>query len=174
MENIHTFKKYFNNSKFARIAIEVLFVFLLLGLINVVPLVGRTASVSYFAPTSAIKYYTFGYNDTVTDLLWLRLIQDYDYCEYAKSKKSDSIWSGMQVRNSGCNKGWVFHMLDIITELSPRFRTPYATGGLVLDFLVHDSNGATLIYDKAVIRFPNDWPILYRAGYHYMAENQNI
>ena len=64
-------------------------------------------------------------------------------------------------------------MLDLITDLSPKFRIAYATGGIILSVLVSDIKGATKILDKAVKEFPNDWPILYRASYHALVEEKD-
>ena len=59
-------------------------------------------------------------------------------------------------------------MLDALTDLDPRFRMPHAVGGMNLSVLLNDFEGATIIFDKAVNRFPTDWAILYRAAYHYL------
>ena len=61
-------------------------------------------------------------------------------------------------------------MLDATTNLSPHFRIPYAAGGLALTVIISDIEGATKIFDKGVKPFPHDWPILYRAAYHYLYE----
>jgi tetratricopeptide (TPR) repeat protein len=61
-------------------------------------------------------------------------------------------------------------MLDAITELTPDFRVPYSAGAIALSVLVDDREGATKIFEKAVARFPDDWVILYRAGYHFLFE----
>ncbi len=113
------------------------------------------------SPPLGIEHFTFGHRDLTADAFWIRAIQDFDYCEVQVSK---NVCSG---------KGWLFRMLDAITELSPKFRMPYATGALALSVMVSDIPGATRIFDKAVIQFPNDWPILYRAAYHYLYEVKN-
>ncbi|MNL60281.1 hypothetical protein D3C87_1840790 [compost metagenome] len=33
--------------------------------------------------------------------------------------------------------------------------------------------GATKIFEKGIKAFPNDWPMLYRAAYHYLYEVGN-
>ncbi|MFM6926923.1 MAG: hypothetical protein ACKOX6_00575, partial [Bdellovibrio sp.] len=64
----------------------------------------------------------------------------------------------------------LYKMLDSITNLSPHFRMPYATGGLALSVIISDIEGATKIFDKGAQAFSHDWPILYRAAYHYLYE----
>lgn len=114
-----------------------------------------------FLPPKAILNFTFGQRELMADLYWLRLIQDFDFCE----KKIDQI--------NCAGNGWVYHMLDLITELSPKFRMPLAVGPMMLSVVVSDIQGASLLFDKAVVRFPDDWPILYRAAYHALFEEKN-
>ncbi|MBS1970782.1 MAG: hypothetical protein JSU04_10765 [Bdellovibrionales bacterium] len=92
------------------------------------------------------------------DFLWIRAIQDFDYCDQQIAK------------NLCVGKGWLYRMLNAITELSPKFRMPYATGAVALSVMVSDVEGAAQIFDKGVREFPNDWPILYRAAYHSLYE----
>lgn len=110
------------------------------------------------APPPMIEHMTFGFQEVTADMLWIRSLQDFDYCEN-------------QVAENTCQgNSWLFRMLDAVTNLSPNFRIPYAAGGLALTVIISDYEGATKIFDKGVKAFPNDWPILYRAAYHYMYE----
>lgn len=112
----------------------------------------------FIAPPPMIERMTFGYGEVMADLLWIRAVQDFDYCD-------------QQVGENVCrNNSWLYLMLDAITTLSPKFRVPYAAGALALTVIITDIDGATKIFDKGVKAFPNDWPILYRAAYHYMYE----
>ncbi len=97
----------------------------------------------------------------MADSFWLRAIQDFDFCE---ENLAQHICK---------NSGWLYQMLDLVTDLSPRFRMPYATGGMALDIIVGDIAGATKFYDKAVRHYPKDWPILARAAYHFLFEDKN-
>lgn len=113
------------------------------------------------APPPYMAYLNFGFNEPIADGLWIRALQDYDYCE-------DRIELHLCKGN-----GWLSKMLDAITDLSPQFRMPYATGGLALTVLISDYDGASKIFDKAVKAFPTDWPILYRAAYHALYEEKD-
>lgn len=130
-------------------------------------------------PTKTITRFTFGHDDTVADTLWLRLIQDYNLCEHQNRKEAKSKGEDIGLRYGknrvvDCERGWVFRMLDVITDLAPKFRMPYATGGIMLSVVVDDVQGASVIFDKAVQNFPKDWSILYRAAYHALYEEENI
>lgn len=114
----------------------------------------------YLAPP-AIQHFAFGAREMMADVFWIRSMQDIDYCE-------------KEVRAKVCvSEGWLFKMLDLVTDLAPRFRMPYAIGGLVLTVIVNDFEGASRLFDKALVAFPDDLPILGRAAYHYLYEEHN-
>lgn len=120
--------------------------------------IGQQKSRDLIAPPPSIERMSFGYSEVFADVLWIRTVQDFDYCSQSVAK---GVCEG---------KSWLYQMLDSITNLSPSFRMPYAAGALALTVLITDVDGATKIFDKGVKAFPNDWPILYRAAYHYMYE----
>lgn len=109
-------------------------------------------------PPKYISLFSFGYADYYADILWLRLVQDIDFCEKGKNK---------------CSENWAYKMLDAITELSPKFRSAYASGALTLSVLVNDVKGSSKIFRKAIKQFPNDWEILYKAAYHFLLEEKD-
>ncbi len=115
-------------------------------------------------PPKDLKYFTLGYQDVFADVLWLRAIQDFDFCEDKKSQDPKSFH---------CDRGWVYHMVDAITDLSPLFRQPYLTGALMLTVLVNDNPGSSAIFDKAVAQFPRDPQILFAASYQALIEEKN-
>lgn len=100
----------------------------------------------------------------MADSIWLRLIQDFDYCE----KKTF-----VQVGLVPCERSWVFQNLLLITDLDPRFKMPYTLGGVVLSVLVNDRSGASEIFRRGLKQYPDDWALAYRAGYHFMYEEQD-
>lgn len=130
-------------------------------------------------PAQQIKNFTFGYSDILADLFWLRVLQKFDYCENEDSPRA--LNQGLDIEAildyemppSRCHKGWVFQMIDRITDLSPSFRYAYAAGASLLSIAVDDREGARIIFEKAMRKFPKDWSIIYRAAYHYLFEIQN-
>lgn len=112
----------------------------------------------FIFPPIYIEKMTFGFQETAADALWIRTVQDMDYCE-------------QQIEQNNCvNNSWLYTMLDAITNLSPHFRVAYSAGTLALTVLISDIQGATQLFEKALKYFPNDWVINYRAGYHYIYE----
>jgi len=144
-----------------------------------------TVSREFLKPPENIKYFTFGYNDFLASSLWLRLLQNFEYCEGGKFQESDYVaptkeakdkLEGILIRQmkpSKCHLGWVYSMLDVISEIQPRFRLVYETGAIFLSVAVDDREGARRIFEKGAVQYPKDWELLFRAGYHYMWEMQN-
>lgn len=116
----------------------------------------------HHAPPKYLKHMAFGFNDIIADMLWLRFIQDIDYC---REFEWASEWSA-----TACKKGWGYQMLLSVHELAPKFRIPMAVGPISLSVLQDDIQGAHELFIKAAESFPTDWPILYRAGYHFIYE----
>jgi hypothetical protein len=118
----------------------------------------------FIPPPPIIKYFHFGYSETMADIFWIRVVQDMSVCE----KAPDSV-AGSNA-HVACDKGWVFRMLDLVTDLAPHFKMPYYYGATTLSVLVNDAQGAKIIFDKGLKEMPDSWDIAYRAAYHYMVE----
>ena len=119
----------------------------------------------YFAPPELISRFSLGFSDLYADILWMRLIQDIDFCN---SQKGLPIYDGQTKYQ--CERGWSFKMTDAITELAPRFLTVYEISGSIMSVIMGDKQGAKKIYDKALKNFPNHWKIHFGAAYHYLLE----
>ncbi len=113
------------------------------------------------APPPGLQYFSFGFQPVLADNLWIRAIQDFDYCESPVAK----------LKCQG--NSWLYQMLEAITNLSPDFLTAYLEGGVSLSVIVNDSEGASKIYDKGVLVFPNSFALLYRAALHSYYDEKN-
>jgi hypothetical protein len=122
-------------------------------------------------PPPGLERFAFGYQETMADLLWIRILQDIDLCENVP----DGRVKGTEERGSkaACNKGWSYQMLDRITALAPPWRLPYHTGAVILSVMVDDDEGARLILEKGMAQFPSDYNLHYLAAYHYIYEVKN-
>ncbi|MBK9039695.1 MAG: hypothetical protein IPL83_11120 [Bdellovibrionales bacterium] len=136
-------------------------------------------------PPENIEHFTFGYGDSIADSLWIRSIQDMEFCGAtavtAQVSQFDEPKSSVQTDPTGtpkspaqCKKGWAFHMLNEITDLSPKFEIVYTMGATGLSILVDDREGAEIIFDKGVVAFPRVWQISYTAAYHALFETGNL
>ena len=115
----------------------------------------------FINPPEQLEHTVFGYKEVAAHSLWVRVIQDLDYCENAERKKM-----------KGCKGRWAFHMLDKITDLLPNYRSVYSLGGIVLTIVVGDTAGAGILFEKALKNFPEDWQLAYKAAYYYMYEDR--
>lgn len=127
-------------------------------------------------PPQDLKLMSFGYNETIADSLWLRTVQDFDLCEARDIKDGKRVPHAKpgEVRERIiCKRGWVYQMIDTITELAPRFKAAHVYGATMLSVVVDDIEGANLIFEKAIKRFPTDWTIPYAAAYHAIYETKD-
>ncbi len=137
----------------------------------------------YIGPSKNIKGFTFGYDDFLASAMWVRLVQDFHICdqnsrkvEYPEFKDKVNPLDEILTRElppSRCEDGWVYQMLDVITDLQPEFRSAYVDGATMLSVLVDDRKGAQKIFHKGIKNYPEDWELLYRAAYHEMFEMQD-
>lgn len=135
------------------------------------------------SPTKNLKDFSFGYNHLLASLFWVRVVQDLEVCEqnsektkYAAIESEDNVLGEILERElppSTCHEGWVYQMLDVITDLDPQFKSVYYDGATFLSVLVDDRMGAQKIFVKGLQYYPDSWEVYYRAGYHELFEMQN-
>lgn len=127
-----------------------------------------------YPPPEKIELFTFGFSESMADSFWLRWIQDSDSCQtYLKPVEyfspSTNIDDRLYVpRYKNCDNSWAYKMLDVVTKLAPKFKMPYLAGGISLSVLTEDYAGATVIFERGLAAYPDDWSIAYRAAYHYL------
>ncbi len=139
---------------------------------------GSLASPHYLnPPPEYIEHFHFGFRESLADSLWLRWVQDVDYCqlygdqnrelgrEEISNAKNNPLTANPRHKN--CDGSWGFKMLDAVSKLAPRFEMVYLAGAPALSILVEDYTGASVIYDRGLEQYPNDWKLLYRAAYHF-------
>lgn len=119
-------------------------------------------------PPQHLDKFTFGFEEVMADLLWLRSVQNFDYCG-AYFLTGETIKLG-EVSHKICGQGWVFQMLDAATRIVPRYRVIYTRGAVGLSVAVNDRAGADVLFDRGSEVFPNEWPIFYMSGYHKAIE----
>jgi hypothetical protein len=130
-------------------------------------------------PPEHMELFSFGFNDSVADSLWLRWIQDGDTCQTYSGAENPNPIQGQtgefaNPRHKVCDNSWAFKMLDQITRVAPKFNMPYQAGAITLSVLVEDYDGAKIIFDRGIAQFPNDWHLLYKASYHYLYDRHDL
>lgn len=116
----------------------------------------------YVAPPPIIKNMSLGLNIQMADSFWLRAVQDFDFCD-------------QKINSTECKgKSWLFQVLDLTTDLDLKFEEAFYFGGLALTIIISDYEGASKIFDKGLLEFPNNWQLNYAAGYHSMIEEKDF
>ena len=65
---------------------------------------------------------------------------------------------------------WMYHRFDTITHLDPWFYKAYLFGGQYLDIVKDDLEGAKYIYKKGLKKYPDDYQLLFNAGFLFAIE----
>lgn len=113
------------------------------------------------APPQELKYLHFGHRYLMSDLFWIRAIQDFDYCE-------------SPIRKNLCRgNSWLSQTLDLVVTLDPEFRMAYSAGGMALSVVISDILGASRLFDRGLKAFPQDWILHYKAAYHSLYEEND-
>jgi tetratricopeptide (TPR) repeat protein len=116
----------------------------------------------FIAPPPRMELYSLGMKPQLADGLWLRAIQDFDYCE------------NLVAKNTCRGNSWLYKMIDSVTTLDAKYEIAYSVGGLALTILISDYDGASKIFDRGVKEFPTEWNLLYRAAYHALYEEKDF
>lgn len=122
---------------------------------------GRLVCVSEYT-----KYFSFGNSTQLSDLFWLRFLQEVDAFNEFKIAEAHLC--------PDKTSSWHYHTINLGMELDPKFYEMAAIGPLIISVTISDSAGASKLFDKAVKNFPNDWKILYQASYQAQFEEKNL
>ncbi|MDP3937504.1 MAG: hypothetical protein Q8R92_05135 [Deltaproteobacteria bacterium] len=132
----------------------VLILFLVVGLIQAE--VDRSAPGNdvpvhmLYVPSGAfLKQSALGYEQAWADLLWFRTIGYY----------------ADQVTDKG-KFDYLYHMLDIITTLDPKWLYPHLFGGITLSLELNRPDLANQLLEKALSEHPDDWKVPFLIGFN--------
>jgi hypothetical protein len=97
-----------------------------------------------------LKPATLGYHHLGADLLWLRLLQ---------------VWG--KKKNTNSEYEWIYHALDVITTLDPRYAYAYYVGGIALTNYANRPDLSNLLLEKGHHNNPSEWNLPFLLGYNY-------
>jgi len=60
---------------------------------------------------------------------------------------------------------YLFHLLDLITDLSPLWDHPYFFGAVVLPFEAHAAEDGLYLIEKGLVYHPNNWQLWFFKGF---------
>jgi tetratricopeptide (TPR) repeat protein len=104
------------------------------------------------------KFATLGHGRFVGAVTWVMTLLEGDL-EHFKKRDGNS---------------WMFHRFKSISIYDPLFYENYRFGGQYLSIIKDDIDGATIIYDKGLEVYPNDFELNYHAGFHYYFEAEQL
>jgi tetratricopeptide (TPR) repeat protein len=97
-----------------------------------------------------LKPALLGYHDLGADVLWLKMLQ-------VLGKK----------RNTADDYEWIYHTIDVITTLDPRYAYAYYVGGVVLTNLGNRVDLSNRILEKGCKENPEEWNLPFVLGYNH-------
>lgn len=101
-----------------------------------------------------LSKFHFGQKRFITSVLWMSTIIESDE-EHYRLKDLNS---------------WMYLRFKNISILEPRFYENYIFGGLYLSVVKDDLVGASSLYKKGLIQYPNDYRMLQDASLHFYNE----
>ena len=102
----------------------------------------------YFPSGTAIRILSIGFYAPLADLVWLRFVQ-----YYGEHRMTDAKFEFM------------YHILDILTTLDPRFLYAYTLGGLMLTHDAQREDQAEKLLKKGMRKNPDEWRYPYMYGF---------
>lgn len=111
-----------------------------------------TDEIKYLPTGRALSAASLGYQPLLADLLWVRTV-----LLFGKNYESDNDdWYS-----------WVFHMIDLATDLDPDFKAAYKYGGTMLrvDGVLVDQS--SLIFAKGAANRPDVWEFPFGIAMNY-------
>lgn len=157
---IKKLSKYFFSSEFALgTAGAVLFIFAcMLNLKNEKPVLELSKQdTALNINNNLLTYMSAGNKRLLTDIIWIQTLIESDIEHYKKKDLNN----------------WLFLRFNTISVLDPHFYENYAYGGQFLAIVKDDLEGASIIYDKGLTFYPDDYVLNYNAGFLNYYEMDN-
>ena len=104
----------------------------------------------YIPSGDFLEPFALGYNQIVADLFWIKAISYF----------ADELKRGGQYL-------WLYHILDLVTTLDPKFKWPYYFGALVLSLEANQVEESNRILKKALRHHPDAWQFPFYLGFNY-------
>lgn len=103
---------------------------------------------------SFLKIINIGNKRIMTAILWIKTIIESDIDHYKEDKLNN----------------WMYLRFDSIINLDPKFLDAYQFGGVYLSIVKDDLIGASDIYERGLLMFPDDYQLNFNAGFHFFYE----
>jgi hypothetical protein len=105
-----------------------------------------------------LKFFNIGNKRMIADLIWIQTLLEGDEDHYSKLDLNS----------------WMYHRFMSIADMDPLFYENYLHGGMYLSIVKDDPLGATEIFQRGLIYYPNDYRLNYNLGYNLVFELMNL
>lgn len=102
----------------------------------------------YLPSGKFLKPAALGFDELLADLLWVKAVT-YFGGHYLTDKQYD----------------WLYHILDIVTTLDPRFEYVYEFGGIVLSIEANQIKESIALLKKGIENHPGEWKLPFLLGF---------
>jgi len=99
--------------------------------------------------TSVVKLFTPADHNFLADMIWMRTLY-----YFGKHVLTDRQYP------------YLLYLLDMITDLSPRWENPYLFGAIVLPTENNVLSDGLYIIDKGLVHHPDTWELWFFKGYY--------
>jgi len=118
-----------------------------------------TAQEIKFLPTGEfLKASSLGYSSLVADIFWIRATMLFG----ERHGRGDKDWYA-----------WLYHMVDITTDLDPEFRAAYKYGGTMLRVDGVFVDQSSLIFQKGMKHRPDEWYFPFGIAMNYFLHRKD-
>jgi tetratricopeptide (TPR) repeat protein len=117
------------------------------------PAANRAFELEYLPKGEYLRIAALGYRQVIADLIWLKAV--YHFGERKQTK------AGYR---------WVYHAVDVLTDLDPKFAMAYYAAGTILGVWSGQINESIAILEKGMRHNSDMWQLPFVIGYDYYYE----
>jgi tetratricopeptide (TPR) repeat protein len=107
---------------------------------------------------TALRVGSLGNKRLISSIYWISTLLESDTIHY---------------KNRDLNS-WMYLRFKTIATLDPKFYENYLWGGMYLSIVKDDLEGAAEIFERGLEFYPDDFKLIYQAGFHYYSEMGNF
>jgi hypothetical protein len=113
----------------------------------------RAEELSYLPKGEYLRVVVLGYDQFAADLIWLKAVQHLGATRQSKS-----------------GYAWAYHVVDVVTDLDPKFLPAYLASGTILGVWAGLQFESIEILRKGMRENPDVWQLPFYIGYDYFYE----
>jgi hypothetical protein len=104
-----------------------------------------------------LKFFNLGNKRLIADMVWIQTLLEGDEEHYSKLDLNS----------------WMYHRFMSIADMDPYFYENYLHGGMYLSIVKDDPLGASELFERGLMYYPEDYRLNYNMGYNLVFEIRN-